>query len=189
MSDEYDYNSILGNPSSSNESNDDLDNLFGESNVFDSVNREELPDNPFELPANTYRWRITSVKMARTGKGTGDKVGLTLKYVVAEGPYTNRQAGEWLRIPFPSEDIEESQRIQALSNLNLHLKAFGLSVEQINGFNHRNCNQLLGTEFWGTTVNAADRQDPSRKNIKFTKWIPLSGNNSGDEYNPFGLNV
>lgn len=187
MSDDYDYSSILGNPTGNGPEVSPLDDIFGDVNVFDNVDRDSLPDNPFELPANTYRFRINGaeMKMTEPKNGQSKKCGLILKYVVAEGSYANRRAGEWLRIPYPNEIIEEADKVSAMSNLNLHLKAFGLSDEQIKGFNHRNCNQLLGAEFYGTTVNVTNREDPSRKDIKLVKWIPLSGGGSDDGYDVF----
>lgn len=183
MSDEYDYNAILGNPTAAGGDNP-LDSIFGDGNVFDSVELDSLPDNPFELPANTYRWRIVGAEMKMSEKGN---LGLILKYSVAEGSYVNRQAGEWLRIPFPKDGLDEAQRTQAFSNLNLHLRAFGLSDDQIKTFSHRNCNQLLGSEFWGTTVNVTRKDDPSRKDIRFTKLVSLTGRTDTD-YDPFGNN-
>jgi hypothetical protein len=195
MSD-FDVNEFLaqsanvGEPVSTDNSDDpnDIDALLSdEGNLFDNVDIEALPEDPFGVPDGTYRFRITDVKFKVTN-ATKDlpvkKVGVTFSYAIADGPYEKRWASEWLYFPTKIDGEDEGKKVSALANLRNHLIAFGLSSSDLATFNHRNAKDMLdGNEFYGTVVNKKDKQGVKRLN--FNKWVSLDGAGTGDDYDPF----
>jgi hypothetical protein len=170
-----------------------LDDIFGDGNAFDTVKIDELPDDPFGLPANTYRWSIDSVELAPT-KNNSEKYNITVISKIVSGPYADRQVYEWLHYPRVDKNgkaLDGSSEVdltRSFANLNLHLKAYGLSDDQIAKFNHRNYKELLmGNEYYATTYNQKDAKS-GRTNVKLKDFRSLdqgSGQADNDDDNPF----
>jgi hypothetical protein len=186
----FDYSGFMGSPEQPGDASDPLsalDSVFGEGGLFEDVDLDTLPKNPFSLPDNTYRFRITKVNIQPTA-ATKDleekKYGFTLTYQVAEGDYENRIITEWLHYPQRNDGSTEAQRIQSLANLKNHLEAYGLSNEDIKKFNHRTAFDMLdGNEFYATLTNKKDKN--GKDQVQFSKWSRLEGFTGGDSYDPF----
>lgn len=173
-----DNSGLIGTP----DNDDPFAAILGDGNLFDGVDREELPDDPFALPKNMYKWRVVSAELKPT-ENNDKKFGIMFKYEVADGDFAKRMTQEWMHYWNPQDGSTEQQKTIALAKMNQLLKAFGLSDEQISQFNHRNYKSVLGSEFMCLGGSMPDRQDPSKKFIRLQgEKRPIAqffGNDSG----------
>jgi hypothetical protein len=136
---------------------------------FEGSDVDDIPDNPNELPNNTYKFRITAVQHRPTKDNS--KTGITFKYQIVEGSWsTFFPLVDWVRTPEASMPQDEKQRL--LSYLKMRLMAFGFDMGEIQSFGPSALDKCLNREFWGTT-NSRKNEDGS-VNIKVVTFAPIS---------------
>lgn len=141
---------------------EEFESFFGDTDV------DDVPDNPNELPNNTYKFRVTAAKFGKTN--AGDKVGITFKYQIVEGSWSSFfPLNEWVRVPEKSMPKDEKQRI--LSYLKMRLLGFGFTPEEIQKFSPGMVSDCVHREFYGTT--SAKKDKDNRINIKVVKFDPI----------------
>jgi hypothetical protein len=156
-----------------------------EFDFFDGVDVDDIPDNPNELPNNTYKFKVTSAKFAET-KG-GGKFGITFKYQICEGPWsTFFPLTDWVRVPTKSEGLPKDERDRMLAYLKMRLIGFGYTVDELPKIGPKNIGDATGRVFYGTT---SSRRDGDRVNYKVWKFDPVTeddnlGINTGDDDDP-----
>lgn len=139
---------------------------------FSNVNVDDLPDNPNELPNNTYKFRVTSAEIKPTK--SGDKTGITFKYQIVEGPYSNFfPLSDWTRVPDSNTKSDEIERM--LMYLKMRLVAFGFTMDEIQKFDEKSVDKCVGREFYGTTSckKTKDNQGNERTQISVVKFDPI----------------
>lgn len=142
--------------------------IYDEDSFFGDTNVDDVPDNPNELPNNTYEFRVTSAKFGKTN--AGDKVGITFKYQIVKGSWaTFFPLNEWVRVPDRHMANDEKQR--TLSYLKMRLLAFGFTPEEIQRFKPSMVTECVGREFYGTTSTKKDKD--GRTNIRVVKFDPI----------------
>lgn len=135
-----------------------------------------IPDNPNELPDNTYHFRVTSAKFGPTQ--SGDKQGITFKYQIVEGAWSNFfPLTDWVQIPDGNTPQDKVARM--LSYLKMRLLAFGFSPEEIQNFGPDDVEKCVNREFYGTTSTSVNN---NRKQFRVAKFDPLVS----DPSDPFG---
>jgi hypothetical protein len=134
---------------------------------------DDIPDDPNNLPNNTYHFRVISAKLAPTANK--DKTGITFKYQIVEGAYSSFfPLVDWVRVPDAKVPKDERQRM--LSYLKMRLLAFGYTPAEIQKFGPKMVNDCVNREFYGTT---SSKKDGDRTNIKVVKFDPMSDNSQG----------
>jgi len=145
------------------------------SSFFDDVNIDDIPDNPNELPNNTYHFRITGAKLAPTKPkpGVEPKMGITFKYQITKGSWsTFFPISDWVRVP--DGNMTKEEKAKALSWIKMRLLAWGFTPEEIQDFGDpdkfpvENC---INREFYGTT---STKEENGRKNTRVMKFDPLN---------------
>ena len=164
-----------------------LDDIFGDENLFDGVDYDKLPDDPFALPENTYRWQVTDIVLKPTEKNKS-KFGFIIKYVIVEGSYSRRVTSEWLHYPNKSDGSTPDEVIRSKSILKNRFNAFGISPADQAQINHRNYRDyIMGCQFYGTTRNETDKKT-HQVNVRFKKVVPVTGGSGSSDFDPFGGN-
>jgi hypothetical protein len=134
---------------------------------FDSVNVDDIPDNPNELPNNTYKFQVISAELKPTKNN--DKTGITFKYQIVEGAWSNFfPLVDWCRVPDNNVKPDEVQRM--LSYLKMRLIAFGFSPEEIQAFDPDDVSKCVGREFYGTT---SAKKDGENTQIRVQRFDPI----------------
>lgn len=147
------------------------------SGFFDDVNIDDVPDNPNELPNNTYHFRVTSAILADTKNRNNipnfkPKKGITFKYQITKGSWsTFFPISDWVRVPDNTMNTEEKKK--ALSWLKMRLLAWGFSPEEIQKFGSADfpVEACVNREFYGTT---STKRENDRVNTKIVKFDPLN---------------
>jgi hypothetical protein len=135
---------------------------------FDGTDVDDIPDNPNELPNNTYKFRVTAAQHRPTKDNT--KTGITFKYQIVDGPWsTFFPLVDWVQTPNASVPADEKQRL--LSYLKMRLIAFGFDMSEIQSFGPATLEKCLNREFYGTT-NSRKNTDGT-VNIKVVKFDNL----------------
>ncbi|MFE1914999.1 hypothetical protein [Streptomyces anandii] len=142
---------------------------------FDSVNVDDIPDNPNELPNNTYKFQVISAVLDKTKNG--DKTGITFKYQIIEGPWSNFfPIVDWVRVPDGNVKPDEVQRM--LSYLKMRLLAFGFSIDEIQTFDNSSVSDCINRVFYGTTfLKKAD----DNTQIRIQKFDSLDSDPTDDD--------
>lgn len=139
---------------------------------FDDVDIDDIPDNPNELPNNTYHFRITGAKLAPTKPKphVEPKMGITFKYQIVKGSWsTFFPISDWVRVPDKSMTKEDKKK--TLSWLKMRLLAWGFSLEEIQKFSPSMVDECLNREFYGTT---STKTENGRVNTRVMKFDPLN---------------
>lgn len=137
---------------------------------FANVEIDDIPDNPNELPNNTYTFQVTSAILKPTRDG--GKTGITFKYQIVEGSWSNFfPLVDWVRVPDDKTNPSEVQRM--LSYLKMRLLAFGFSPEEIQDFGPDMVDKCLNRRFYGTTSAKKD-DNTGNTNIKVVKFDPIN---------------
>lgn len=135
---------------------------------FDSVNIDDIPDNPNELPNNTYKFQVISAELKPTKDNS--KTGITFKYQIVEGSWSNFfPLVDWCRVPDASVKPDEMQRM--LSYLKMRLIAFGFTPEDIQAFGPGDEAKCIGRDFYGTT---SIKKDGDNTQIRVQKFDPIN---------------
>ena len=143
---------------------------------FDDVDANEIPDNPNELPNDTYKMKVISAKLAPTN--AGDKTGITFKYQIIEGPWsTFFPISDWVQVP--DGKMPKDERTRHLSNLKMRLLAWGFTLEDIQSFGKDSEKECIGRTFYGTTSLKKDLK-ANTTNIRLFKFAPLTDGNDDD---------
>lgn len=136
---------------------------------FSTVSIDEIPDNPNELPNNTYKFQITSAELKPTKDKS--KTGITFKYQIIEGPWANFfPLVDWVRVPDQGTKPDEIERM--LSYLKMRLLAFGFTPDEIQEFEPGSEMQTLNRVFYGTTSARKDKDNNVQ--IRVVKFDPVS---------------
>lgn len=140
---------------------------------FADTNVDDIPDNPNELPNNTYKFQVISAKLGETANKT--KTGITFKYQIVEGPWsTFFPITDWVQVPDGNVGTkEEKQRM--LSYLKMRLLAWGFTTEEIQGFGPGDEMKCINRTFYGTTAirNGKDSNGNDQKQIRVQKFDPI----------------
>ena len=138
---------------------------------FDNVkNLDEIPDDPFGLPDNTYLCRIVDATHGPTKDGS--KYGILVKYQIIEGAYSSFiPFGEWLHTPGESDDVNDPQIVRSYANLKKHFKAYGFGEDEIRTIT---VEDLKDCEVY---VKTYTKTENGRKNIKVADLTAVSGSN------------
>lgn len=134
---------------------------------FDSVNVDDIPDNPNELPNNTYLFQVTSAELKPTKDGS--KTGITFKYQIIEGAWsTFFPLVDWVRVPDANCKADEIPRM--LSYLKMRLLAFGFTPDEIQEWDKGHEVKTLNRRFYGTT---SAKTEGSNTQIRVQKFDPF----------------
>lgn len=116
---------------------------------FDAVDDlDDIPDDPFALPNNTYKVRITAANYGPT-QGTKDqdvpKYGITVTYQIIEGEYsTFFPFTEWLHVPGENDDPNDpDEKVRSAvrrshSSLKKHFLAYGFEQSELRNIKPEN---------------------------------------------------
>ena len=143
---------------------------------FSDVEVDDIPDDPNELPNNTYMFKVTSAVIAKTKANPNKpekaiKTGITWKYQIIEGAWsTFFPLSDWVQCPDENTKPEEVTRM--LSNIKMRLLAFGFSVDEIKDFGPEMITETVGRNFYGTTYLRKDKET-QRTNININKFKPI----------------
>lgn len=141
---------------------------YNEDSFFGDTDVDDVPDNPNDLPNNTYKFRVISAKYGKTN--AGDKVGITFKYQIVEGAWsTFFPLNEWVRVP--EKTLPKDERKRLLGYLKMHFLGFGFTPEEIQGLKPSMVTECVGREFYGTTSTKRDKD--GRTNIRVVKFDPI----------------
>jgi hypothetical protein len=144
---------------------------------FDNVeNLDEIPDDPFALPDNTYLCRIVEATHDHT-KNDKNKFGILVKYQIIEGPFSSFfPFGEWLHTPNPSDDPNDMQTMRSYANLKKHFMAYGFGADELKSVT---VEDLKDREVYVKTYTKKDKE--GRNNIRIADLTPVDG---ADEFFP-----
>lgn len=136
---------------------------------FDGVkNLDEIPDDPFALPDNTYRCRIVSAEHNPT-RNDPNKYGILVKYQIIEGDYSNfLPFGEWIHTPNSSDDPDNPQIRRSYANLKKHFIAYGFGADELAGVT---VEALKDREVY---IKTRSVKENGRTNIKVSDLTPVS---------------
>lgn len=135
---------------------------------FANVDVDDVPDNPNELPNNTYKFQVTSAVLKPTN--SGDKTGITFKYQIVDGSWSNFfPLVDWVRVPDGNSKPDEVNRM--LSYIKMRLLAFGFTPDEIQEFGPEMVDKCIKRTFYGTTSTKKDNQ--GNTNIKVMKFDPI----------------
>jgi hypothetical protein len=134
------------------------------SSWFAGTDIDDIPDNPNELPNNTYKFQVISAELKPTKDES--KTGITFKYQIIEGSWSNFfPLVDWCRVPDAKVKPEEQQRM--LSYLKMRLLAFGFTPEEIQEFGPGSELKTVGRNFYGTTSVKKDKDQTQIRVVKF----------------------
>jgi hypothetical protein len=145
---------------------------------FAQRNVDDIPDNPNELPNNTYKFRVISAVLKPTqpkqvnGVMQAPKTGITFKYQIVEGSWANFfPLSDWVRVP--DENCKPDEIDRMLSYLKMRLLAFGFTPDEIQDFGPGSEQKCVNKEFYGTTSAKKDEKTQNI-NIKVVKFDSIS---------------
>lgn len=142
---------------------------------FDSVNVDDVPDNPNELPNNTYLFEVISAVLGPTKDKS--KTGITFKYQIVEGAWSSFfPIVDWVRVPDANCTADEIPRM--LSYLKMRLLAFGFSPEEIQEFGKGDELKCLRRRFYGTTFL---KSEDGKTQIRVNKFDSLDTDNDDSD--------
>lgn len=142
---------------------------------FSGQNADDIPDNPNELPNNTYTMQVIDAKYGPT-KG-GDKMGILFKHQIIEGAWqTFFPLVDWIEVPTDNTPADKVGRM--LSALKMRLLAFGLTIKEIQDFGPDQVNELIGKVFYGTTFAKKDDRT-GQANIRVQTFAPVTSADDG----------
>jgi hypothetical protein len=135
---------------------------------FDNIDIDDVPDNPNELPNDTYKFEVTSAKLGPTKDNS--KIGITFKYQIIEGPWaTFFPISDWVQVP--DEKTPRDQVVRMLSSLKMRLLAFGFTPDQIKTWDKGHEMQCIKKRFFGTT--GRQKREGQTDNIRVLKFDPI----------------
>lgn len=146
-----------------------LDDIDLDGALFDdSLEIDEIPDNPNHLPDDVYTCQVMNAELKLTANK--DKVGITLKYQIVDGPYSTAfPFTEWLWVPRAKKDPETGKLIpftvdeqRANSRLKKHFIAAGFGADEMKG---KGAKDFLGKFMKVRTRNKKDNNGMDRPNV------------------------
>jgi hypothetical protein len=136
---------------------------------FEDTDVDDIPDNPNELPNDTYKMQIISAKLGPTNDGK--KTGIIFKYQIIEGPFsTFFPLVDWVQVP--DSKVSPDNKPRMLSYIKMRLLAWGFSIEEIGQFGPKTVQECVSRRFYGTT--SMKKQD-GNTNIRVMKFDPIDG--------------
>lgn len=137
---------------------------------FDDEDVNEIPDNPNELPNDTYKFKVISAEKKPTNDGS--KTGIVFKYQIIEGPWsTFFPISDWVQVPDKNTRKDEKRRM--LSNLKMRLLAWGFTIDEISEFGPGSEKDCIGRTFFGTSFLKKDLKS-QQTNIRLSKFSPIT---------------
>jgi hypothetical protein len=137
---------------------------------------DEIPDNPNELPNNTYEFEVIHAEYGPTK--AGDKVGISFKYQILRGAYSSfYPLSDWVQIADSSAPVADRKRM--LSWLKNRLLAWGFTPEEMRTVASKDgIKDTIGRKFYGTT--RLTKQNDGNPNIRVVKFDPIDTEDSED---------
>jgi hypothetical protein len=141
---------------------------------FSGRSVDDIPDNPNELPNNTYKFQVIGAKLAHTQNKTGQsgfvpKLGITFKYQIVEGAWSNFfPITDWCQVP--DENTPEDKQERMLSYLKMRLLAFGFTPDEIQEFGPGDVEKTINRVFYGTT---SMKKEKGNTQIRVQKFDPI----------------
>jgi hypothetical protein len=143
------------------------------------VDIDDVPDNPNELPNNTYLFEVVQAKHSPT-KNNASKEGITFKYQIVQGPWSSFfPITDWSETPVKGVTPKDKAQLM-LSYVKMRLLAFGYSVDEIRSVaNPNNIGQCVGRKFYGTTKVTKNKDGQTQ--IRVVKFDPFDGGVNSDD--------
>lgn len=116
--------------------------------LFGDVAFDKAVDDPNAIPDATYKCFLYDFKVGPTA--SGDKVGATFVYRIAEGQYEGRDIREWKQVPQKSADAYDENDVKQVSYLKQRLANLGVPDERMNTVTP---DDLIGKRVWVTVKN------------------------------------
>ena len=137
---------------------------------FAGTDIDDIPDNPNELPNDTYKFQVISAELKPTKDKT--KTGITFKYQIVAGAWsTFFPLVDWVQVPDANVPKDKVQRM--LSYLKMRLLAFGFTPDQIQEFGPGSERECINKVFYGTTSAKKDPNNESNTQIRVYKFDPI----------------
>lgn len=145
---------------------------------FDGEDVNEIPDNPNELPNDTYKFQVISAELKPTNDGS--KTGIVFKYQILEGPWKSFfPISDWVQVP--DQNTRKDEKGRMLSNLKMRLLVWGFPIEEIQAFGKGSEKDCIGRTFYGTTFLKKDLKT-QQSNIRISKFAPITENVDDDMF-------
>lgn len=151
--------------------------------AFGDLDIDEIPDDPFHIENNVYRWIITKAEF-RTSKDnqTGrDRTSANITFNVNnhDSEYHGRPVPQYFTIypgltrdDFENMDSETRANVKRnLSNYKMMLRAFKLSESEIVSITPDNINEVLVGQECIATLTNNERNGKKFRNLQY--WKPL----------------
>lgn len=149
---------------------------------FDGVDIDDVPDNPNELPNDTYKFEVISAKLGPTKDKS--KTGITFKYQIIEGGWsTFFPISDWVQTPEEGKTAKDDA-IRMLSALKMRLLAFGFESDEIQTWDKGDEMKCIKRRFFGTT--GRQKREGQTDNIRVIKFDTLD---SGDSEFPSDYDI
>lgn len=126
--------------------------------LFAGLGLADVSADPWAVADGTHKFIFSEVPDVKpTAKG--DKIGITFKYDITEGPEAGKTHTEWMQIPQAAD--MSSDGVRARSFLRARLESLGIPESK---FETMQRTDLLNIEGWITIETA--KNDPTRKYVK-----------------------
>jgi hypothetical protein len=105
---------------------------MSEENVFAEIDWDEIPEDPFSVPANTYEAYLTEAVIRQVSAEKGGGHGLSLTFTISDGDYEGYKVQDWKSIPEvddPKNPTTEERK--ALSWVKRRLNDLGVPSDKI----------------------------------------------------------
>lgn len=140
---------------------------------FGDVDIDDIPDNPNELPNNTYLFQVTAAEVGPNK--AKDKTQIAFKYQIIDGAWQSFfPLGDWVRVPDNKTKPEEIGRM--LSYLKMRLLAWGFTIPEIQAFGKGDEKKTIGRKFYGTTSAKKDGDNTNFRIVRFDPYDNGVGN-------------
>lgn len=131
------------------------------SGLFGDLDWDNVPENPFEIPAGEHLCHITDVKVGPTKDET--KMGVTLVYTIDDGQDgAGLQINDWKEVIRPKDpDNPTPEELRAGSFVRMRLEALGVPASKIGSLSRE---ELMGKAVKVTTT-VGQNGFPNIKNV------------------------
>lgn len=133
------------------------------SGLFGKLDASEIPDDPFHVDDGTYLSVLQEVKAVQ--RNSDGQNGLSFKFAIVEedSEFEGNTVQSWKNFyPDLTEDDLTPDIKKDLSRLKQFLTQLGVPEEDMDAF-VENTDDYIGSEYYVTVRNTADKADPSKK--------------------------
>ena len=139
--------------------------------LFGDIDVSEVPNDPFWVDDGTYLAVLSELKDVTTNDG---RHGLAMKWVIQDedSEFHGNNVQDWKNTyPELTEDDLTPEIRQDLSRLRQRLEQFGVTEEDMQGWDAEVAASYVGTEAYITVKNTTNQDDPSKKyrNVTFVR--------------------